>query len=162
MLLILVEIAILAVLSELDGVPSVGLLKTREATPSKTVLFSKKKPLERLGETISQHLDGGGRNVLALPFESLFQIILARECSILLILLFDRLKHLIVHDARLTQAVHKQTGLFLIHKKPILKRSHADMLIVSMCIVKYGFASTGGHSPTWLEASGQRATYEVE
>lgn len=44
-------------------------LEPRETNTSNIVLFRGKKPLERLRETVSKHLDRGGWDVFALPFE---------------------------------------------------------------------------------------------
>src|SRR3989442_302365 len=90
---VFVQIAIFAVLPELNGMPAIGLLETREANTRDSILFCSKKAFEGLGETISKHLNGGGRYMFALPFKGCFQVILAGKCFVLLILRFYRLKH---------------------------------------------------------------------
>jgi len=127
--LLLMQIAIFAVLPELDGMPAVRLLKARKPNSREMMLFGSEKPFEGLREPISKHLHGGGWYMFALSFESLFQVILAGECLILLILRLDCLKHAIINGARLCQASHEQAGLFLIHEKAKLKRSHVDILM---------------------------------
>ena len=77
--LILMQIRIFAVLPQLDGMPAVGLLETREAYTRDAMLLGGKKAFERRTQTISQHLNGGGRNMCALSLESRFQVILAWE-----------------------------------------------------------------------------------
>ncbi len=109
--LVLVEIAVLTVLPELNGVPSVWLLEVREPDSRDVVLFRGKKPFEGLGEAISEHLHRRGWHMFTLPLESFFQVILAWKRPILLILGLDRFKHPIVNDAGLCQASHKQAGL---------------------------------------------------
>src|SRR5437879_9651383 len=103
--------------------------ETREAYPQSN-LFSSEKTFERLAQSISKGLNGGRRNMFtATTFKPCRQIILARECPLFHILLLDRLKHLIIDDARLTQALHEQMGLFLLHVKAIFKRFHASNYI---------------------------------
>ena len=62
--LILMQIRIFAVLPQLDGMPAVRLLETGEAYIRDAQLLGGKKAFEGLRETISQHLDGGGRHML--------------------------------------------------------------------------------------------------
>ena len=134
--LILVQIAILAVLPEWDGMPSVGLFEAREPNTRDVILFGDKEPLERFGETISEHLDRGGWHVLTFPFECRFKLILAWERSISLILCLDHLKHPIVNGARLSQACHEFTGLFLLHEQAVFKSFHRHVLRQTIRIVK--------------------------
>ena len=128
MFLVLMQVHVFAVLSELDGMPTVRFLEPREAYTRDGMLLGGKKPLERRTQTISQHLNGGGRNMCALSLESNFQVILAWEGAFFLILGLDGLKHLIIDDARLFQALHEQMGLLLLHEQAILKCSHAYIL----------------------------------
>lgn len=114
----------ITILSQLDGMPPVGLLEAREANARDMVLFSSKEAFEGFGEAISKHLYRCGWHMLTLPLESIFKVILARECTFLLIVCFDHLKHGIIEQTRLFQALHAQMGLVLIHVKPVLKRSH--------------------------------------
>ena len=134
--LILVQIAILAVLPEWDGMPSVGLFEAREPNTRDVILFGDKEPLERFGETISEHLYRGGWHVFTFPFECRFKLILAWERSISLILCLDHLKHPIVNGARLSQACHEFTGLFLLHEQAVFKRFHRHVLQQTIRIVK--------------------------
>ncbi len=136
-LLIFMQIGVFAVLSELNGVPTMRLLKPRKANIRKTQLFNGEETLKGLRETVSQHLHRGGWHVLTTTaFEPSGQVVLRGEGALLCILLFDRLKHLVIEQARLLQAVQEQMGLFLLHEKPVLKRSHACILIHLMRIVK--------------------------
>ncbi len=128
MLLVLMQRDIFSILSELDRVPLVALLEAREAYFC-SKLFAGKKTFEGLGETVSQHLYGCGWDMLSTsPGKYLGQIILARECALLLVLCFRDLKYLIIEQARLTQALHKQGMLLLLDEKAILKRFHTSNL----------------------------------
>jgi hypothetical protein len=133
---VLMQIAIFAVLSQLDGMPPVRLFEAREADTRNSVLFCHKKPFEGLREAICKHLYRGGWNVFALPFECGFKLIFAWEGSILLILCRDRLKHPIVNDARLSQARHELAGLLCIHEQAVLKGSHAPILLKNIRKIK--------------------------
>src|SRR6266516_5081660 len=128
MFLVLMQIAIFVVLPELDGMPPIRLLETREADTKDVVLLGSKKAFERLTEPISKRLHRGSGYVLTLPFECRLKIILAWECPVLLILPLDRLKHPIVNDARLYQASHELAGLLLIHEQAVLKCPHEHVL----------------------------------
>lgn len=124
MFLVFVQIAIFAVLSQLDRMPTVRLLEAREANARNGMLLGGKKTFERLTQAVGKHLHGGGGNMFTLPLESTLKVIFARKRVLLLVLLLDRLKHAIIDDARLTQASHEQAGLFLLWVDPILKRFH--------------------------------------
>lgn len=102
--LVFMQIAVFAVLSQWDGVPPVRFLETREANTRDVVLLGSQKPFEGCGEPICKHLDGCGRDMVALPFESSLQVILAGECPILLILCLDGLKHRIIQVTQFDQA----------------------------------------------------------
>ena len=134
--LVLMQIAIFAILPELDGMPAVGLLETWEADPRNSVLLGGKKAFERLGEAISKHLYRCSWYVLTLPFECRFKLILTWECPIALILCRDFLKHSIEDDVRLGEAGHELAGLLLIHEQAVLKCSHVHILPDSIRIVK--------------------------
>ena len=125
--LILMQIRIFAVLSELDGMPAVWLLEPGEAYSRDALLPGGKKALERRTQTISQHLNSGGRNMCALSLESRFQVILAWEGAFFLELCLDSLEHLVIDQASLFQALHEHMSLFPIHEQAILKCSHADI-----------------------------------
>ena len=127
--LVLMEIAIFPILAQLNRVPAVRFLEAGEAYPRDGILLSCKKALERLIQTISQHLNGCGRNMCALSLESRFQVILAWEGAFSLILSLDGLKHLVIDEASLFQALHEQMGLVLLHEQAILKCSHAAILL---------------------------------
>lgn len=127
-LLILMQIAIFAILSELDAMPPIRLFEAGKADTRDVVLPGGKKPFEGLTETISKHLYRSGWHMLTLPFECRFEFILAGKCPILLILCFDRLKHDIVNGARLSQARHEPAGLLFIHEQAVLKCSHEHIL----------------------------------
>jgi hypothetical protein len=159
-LLVFVQIAILAILSELDGMPAVGLLETREAHTRDSILLCSKKTFEGLGEPVCKHLYRGGRHVFALPFKGCFQVILAWEYPILLILCLDGLKHAIVNGAGLGEASHKQAGLLFIGIQSKLKRSHAYILLYPVRIAKRGmYALRRRHFTPIAEARGPHAAY---
>jgi hypothetical protein len=141
--LVLMQRAVLPVLSQLNGMPAVGLLETGKPDTRNGEGVRRKEPLEGLGETISEHLYRCGRHVLTLPFECRLKFILAWECAVLLILCLDRLKHPIVNSARLSQARHELAGLLLIHEQAVLKCSHEHILPQVIRNIKR-FAPTGG------------------
>ena len=156
--LVLMEIAIFPILAQLNRVPAVRFLEAGEAYPRDGILFSGKKALERLRETISQHLNGCGRNMGALSLESRFQVILAWEGAFSLIVSLDGLKHLVIDEASLFQALHEQMGLVLIHEQVILKCSHADILLQPIRNVKRIVPPAGRRQFTHMaQASGPLA-----
>ena len=125
MLLILMQKAVLTVLPQLDRVPAVRLLETWEANTRNIILLGGEEARKRLREPVCKHLYGGGGNMCtSLTFESMFQIVLTGECLLVLILLFDHLKHTIIDMSRLSQASHEQAGLFLLHVQSVLKCFH--------------------------------------
>jgi hypothetical protein len=67
--LVFMQIAVLAVLSELNGVPAIGLLEAREADPRDVMFPGSKEAFEGLGEAVRKHLNAGGGNMFTLPFE---------------------------------------------------------------------------------------------
>ncbi len=124
-LLLLMQVTVFAVLPQLDRVPAIGLLEPREADTRKVMRFGSEETFEGLGKPIRKHLYGCGGNMFtSMTFESLFQIRLAGEGALVLILLFDHLKHLIIDLSRFSQASHEQAGLFLIHVQSVLKCFH--------------------------------------
>ena len=139
--LILVQIAVFPVLPQLDGVPAIGLLEAREANARDSMLFGSQETCERFREPISKHLHGGGRHMVALPFECSLKIILGGKYFILLVLCFDGFKHAIVNGARLSQACHEQASLVLLRIQSKLKRSHSYVLRYFMRIVKRGMCA---------------------
>jgi hypothetical protein len=98
MFLVFMQIAVLAVLPELNRVPLVALLEARESHTRNVIFLGSEKPFERFGEAICEHL--------------------------------------IIDHARLHQALHEQVRLFFIRIEAILKRSHANILLDSIRIVK--------------------------
>ncbi len=115
-----------AILSELNGMPAIGLLETRKAYIRNTQLFRSQKTFERLGETICQRLDSGGWYMLTTTaLEPCCQIVLRRKRTLLCVLCLNGLQHFIIDDARFHQALHEQLRLFLIHEETIFKRSHS-------------------------------------
>lgn len=126
--LVLVQIAIFAILPQLDGMPLVALLKSGEAHLHRK-FFAGKKTFEGFGEAICKTLYCGGRDILsAASFETSGEIILPWKRALVLVLCFDSLKHLIIEDARLTQALHEQVGLFFMWVQAVFKRSHSAIL----------------------------------
>jgi hypothetical protein len=162
MLLLFMQIAVFAILPQLDGMPAVRFLEPREANTRDVILFRNKEAFERLGETISKHLYGSGWHMLALSLEDRLKIVLGGECLLLLILLLDGLKHLIVQDARLTQACHQQGRLFLIWVQTVLECSHRYILPCFIRNVKQIVPPAGGRQFThMLESSGPLAALLV-
>ena len=158
MLLLLMQRRIFAILAQLDGMPAVRLLETGEAYIRDALLPGGKKAFEGLGESIRQHLHGGGRNMCALSLESRFQLILAGEGAFFLILRLDGRKHLVIDEARLFQTLHEHMGLVLIHEQAILKCSHASILFQPKRNVKWLVPPSGGRQFTHLaKASGPLA-----
>src|SRR5258708_10064529 len=64
----------ITILSQLDGMPPVGLLEAREAHARDMVLFSSKEAFEGFGEAISKHLYRCGGPHLPPPPEENFTI----------------------------------------------------------------------------------------
>ena len=83
------------------------------------------------------------------PSKDLGQIILAGEGALLLVLCFRDLKHLVIQDARLTQAVHEQGMLVLRDEKAILKRFHTSMYygLESVCQQFYRLRADSNSHP---------------
>ncbi len=128
MLRILVQRDIFAILPELERVPAIRPFEAWEPNPCVECLTGK-EPFEGLGEAIGKRLHGGGWHMLSTTaFEVRGEIILAWKGAGVLILLLDRLKHLIIDGARLVQAVHKQAGLGFIRKQAIFVCSHGIIL----------------------------------
>ncbi len=126
MLVIIIQpnITACSILTKLDRVPLVPLLKAGEAT-FVAQFFGGKKTCEGFRETISQHLYRGGRHMLTTAtFKECRQLILRRERTFGLILLFHRLKHLIVDMPGLDQTVHEQMMLCFIRIQTIFKCFH--------------------------------------
>ena len=128
MLFVLMYIGIFAVLPELDTMPAVRLLETREPDIGDTMLFRSEEALQGLTEPIGQHLYRCRWHMRALTFECRLKIVLAGECLFLLILCLDRLKHGVIDATRFNQARHELAILFLIHEKPVFKCSHGYIL----------------------------------
>jgi hypothetical protein len=127
-LLILMQIAVFSILSQLDRMPPIRRFETREANTRDGVLPGNQEPFEGFGEAISKHLYAGGGHMLTLSFEGRFKLILAWKGSLLLILLLDGLHHPIVNGARLCQASHEFAGLLRLHTQAILKGPHGSIL----------------------------------
>jgi hypothetical protein len=158
MFLIFMKIAVFSVLPELDRVPTVRFLETREANTRNVILLGGEESFEGLDETVSQHLDGGGGNIFALSFENILQIILARKGLFVLILRFDLPKHSIIDATRFNQALHKQVGLFFIWIQAVFKCSHRHILL--QLIRMYQEPPAGGRQFIPMpEARGPLAAY---
>ena len=153
MLLVFVQIDIFSVLPELDGVPLIALLKTREAH-FQSQFFAGEKPFERFGEAIGKTLYRCGRDMLsATSFETSGEIILPREGPLFFILLLDRLKHLIIDMSGLDQALHEQVGLFFLWIQTVFKCPHRYILSSSLELVK--FPPAGGRAAIHPHGSSQ-------
>src|SRR6266487_3373218 len=110
---------------QVDGVPTVCRLETREPDVHRQ-FFPSKKPFERFTQSICQTLYRGSRHMLpATSFEVCRQIILRGERTAFLILLFGDLKHLIIEHARLPQAPDEQSVLLLIWIQAVFKSLHS-------------------------------------
>ncbi len=157
------HIAACTILSELDGVPTVRWLETREPHGRHAQLSGLEKTLKRFGETISQHLDGGGRHMPSTPpLELCGQIILRGKRALVLILSLDGLKHLVIELARLSQAPHEQAGLFLIRIQSKLKCSHILVIAIRERTVKWRVPPAGGRRFIPMsEARGTHAAFLV-
>ncbi len=119
---------LIAILPELNGVPAIGTFEAREPNPL-VQFFTRKKPFESLAEAIGKRLHRGSRDMFTTAsLEGRREIILAWERAFVLILCLDSLKHLIIDEARLFQALHEQVALLLIRIEAILKRSHHNIL----------------------------------
>ena len=145
--LIFVQIAILPVLPQLDRMPAIGRLKTREAHTRDGVLLGSEKALEGLGKPIGKHLYRRSRNMLPLSFEECLKLVFGWNGPLFLILRLDGLQHAIVNEARLGQASHELAGLCLLHEQAVLICSHERNLVQAMSIVKRGMDAFGGISP---------------
>lgn len=128
MLFVFVQIGIFPILPQLDGVPLVALLEAREPSLHGK-FFPGEEPFEGLGESVGKSLDRRGRDVLTTtPFEASGEVILAWERLFVLILFLDRLKHFVIQQTRLMQALDELVVLVGIHIKAVLKRSHTHIL----------------------------------
>ena len=121
-------VLLIAVLSQLDTLPLIRFLETRETNTSDVVLFCGKKAFEGLTHSIGKHLYSGCRNRNTVSLESGFEVILARKRPILLILCFDGFKHGIVYHARLDQALHEQNVLFFRCIQAVFICPHSSIL----------------------------------
>ncbi len=141
---VFMQVHIFAILSELDGMPLVALFEAREADFSLQCLESE-KPLKGFGKAVCKALYRCGWDMLAsASFETSGEIILARERPLVLILCFDRFKHLIIEVPRLDQALHEQVGLCFIRIQAIFVCSHDRILVESLEPVKRTFPPAGG------------------
>ena len=112
------------VLSQLNGMPAIGLLE-----PGKAALFTefshRKEPFESLVQAICQHLDrGSGYMLTPMATKLSGQIVFPEEFAALVIVRFGGGQHLIVEMARCDQAPHEGFGLGFIRIDSVLKRSH--------------------------------------
>src|SRR6266536_3456833 len=164
MFLVLMQIHIFAVLPQWNAMPAVRLLEARKANTRDVIGFRGKEPLQRFREPVCEQLDrGGGHLFTALTFESLFQIVLTGERAVLIILLFDHLKHPIIDMARRSQASHEQVGLFLIHVQSVLKCFHVLCYNALEKVCQQVRPPAGGRQCTHLlESSGPLAAFLVE
>lgn len=162
-LLLLVQRDIFSVLPQVDRVPLVALLEAREAS-FQSKLFAGKKAFERLGETVSKHLYCCGGDMLStLPSKDPGQIIPAGECALLLVLCLRDLKHLVIQDARLMQALHEQGMLLLSDEKAVLKRFHTSNYNGLESVCQQLLPPAGGRQFTHVpEGSGPLAAFLVE
>jgi hypothetical protein len=153
MLLILMQIAVLPVLPQLNGVPAVRLLETREADAGNSMLLCAKKAFEGFRKAVCQHLHGRGGHLFTLSFESRLKIVLTGEGAILLIVRLDHLQHRVIDATRLDQAMHELGMLSPIHEKAIFKRSHGDILpkTLELSSKRWICAYGGGISPSCLK-----------
>src|SRR6266581_4243378 len=163
MFLVLMQIHIFAILPQWNAMPAIGLLKTGEANIRDVIGFRGKEPLQRFREPVCEHLyRGGGHLFTSMTFESMFQIVLTGERALLLILLFDHLKHTIIDMSRRSQASHEQVGLFLIHVQSVLKCFHVLCYNALENVCQQVRPPAGGRQCTHLlESSGPLAAFLV-
>jgi hypothetical protein len=164
MFLVLMQIRIFAILPQLNAMPAIGLLKTWEANTRDVICFRGKETLKRFREPVCEHLySGGGHMFTAMTFESIFQIVLTGERAVLLILLFDHLKHTIIDMSRVSQASHEQVGLFLIQVQSVLKCFHVLYYNALENVYQQVRPPAGGRQFTHLlESSGPLAAFLVD
>src|SRR6266566_3951682 len=148
------HIAAGAVLSELERMPTVRLLETRETHIRNTHLSGLEKPFKRFREAISQHLNRGGWYILTTTaFELCRQIVLRWERALLCILRLNGLEHLVIDMSRLSQTSHQQARLVLIRIQSKLKRSHILLIAMRERNVNSLVPPTHcGNSPSCLKA----------
>ncbi len=144
MLLILMQIAVLTILPQLNGVPAVRLLETREADAGNSILLCGKKAVEGFRKAVCQHLHGRSGHMVTLSFESRLKIVLTGEGAILLIVRLDHLQHSVIDATRLDQALYEPGMLSLIHEKAVFKSSHSDILSQTMRTYKRWMVAYGG------------------
>jgi hypothetical protein len=144
--------------------PAIGLLKTWEANTRDVICFRGKETLKRFREPVCEHLYScGGHMFTSMTFESMFQIVLTGKRALLLILLFDHLKHTIIDMSRLSQASHEQVGLFLLHVQSVLKCFHVLYSTALENVCQQVRPPAGGRQFThMLESSGPLAAFLVE
>src|SRR6185312_9366438 len=128
MFLILMQIAVFSILPELNGMPPVRLLETREAHIGKAMLPCCKEPFQGFGEAVCKHLYRCGWHMLTLSLEYRCKLMLTRECPMLLILFLDEGQHGIIDHARLFQTLHESLGLFFIWIQAVFIGSHELIL----------------------------------
>ncbi len=128
------------VLSQLNGMPAIGLLE-----PGKAALLTEfshcKEAFEGLVQAICQHLDrGSGYMLTPMATKLSGQIVFQEECACLLIVLFGGGQHLIVEMPRRDQAPHEGFGLGFIRIDSVLKRSHGRHFAANelSCQVEWG------------------------
>jgi hypothetical protein len=146
--LIFMQVTVLAVLAQLNAMPSVRRLETGEAHIRESQFFGSEEPFESFIESVCKALDRRGRHMsTSAAFKGSLKAVFAREGALTLILGLDGLQHLIVQEARLPQALHEQMSLFFIRIETVLKHSHADILLSSLEVVKW-LRSTPLQPPT--------------
>ena len=134
--LVLMQVHIFAILSQLDRVPPVRFLEAGETTLL-AQFFHGKKAFQSFGEPVSQHLNRGGWYMFfALPLELRFQFVLVREGASLLILLLGYCSHLIIDMPRFRQTGDEVTVLGLIWVQAVLECSHERILWYPIRVVK--------------------------
>ncbi len=163
MFLVLMQIRIFSILPQLNAMPAIGLLKTWEAHTRDVICFRGKETLKRFREPVCEHLHRcGGHMFTSMTFESIFQIVLTGKRALLLILLFDHLKHTIIDLSRLSQASHEQVGLFLLHVQSVLKCFHVLYCNALENVCQQVRPPAGGRQFThMLESSGPLAAFLV-
>ncbi len=130
------------VLSQLNRMPTIGLLETRE-TASFTQFSHRKEAFEGLIQTIRQHLDRGSGYMLTPTATKLSgQIVFHEECARLLIVLFGGGQHFIVEMPRRDQAPHEGFGLGFLRIEAIFKRSHGRHFAANELSCQEGMGSS--------------------
>src|SRR2546427_8622589 len=119
--LVLMQIAVFAILPQLERVPAVRLLEARKADIGNTQLFSSQKAFEGLGEPICQHLYGRGGGGFPLPLHNELSSIYWGGSVPLFALCFFSFLHLLFENMGFGPTKHQKRSMFSIFVGTVLK-----------------------------------------